>query len=71
MATLAPQTRETMSFGRFSLVASERLLTRDGAAVPLGPRPTPERRTLCGMGAAATLFSRGSRGFPTGAQIHL
>jgi DNA-binding winged helix-turn-helix (wHTH) protein len=35
---LAPRTRETISFGPFSLVASERLLTKDGAPVPLGTR---------------------------------
>jgi len=34
----APRTRETISFGPFSLVASERLLTKDGAPVPLGAR---------------------------------
>src|SRR6266853_551755 len=30
-SVLAPRTRETISFGPFSLVASERLLTKDGA----------------------------------------
>ena len=34
----ASQTRETLSFGPFCLFASERLLTRDGAAIPLGAR---------------------------------
>lgn len=37
MAGLAT-TRETLSFGPFSLVASERLLTRDGVEVELGGR---------------------------------
>ena len=34
----AAQTRDVISFGPFSLVASERLLTRDGAPVELGAR---------------------------------
>ena len=38
MSTLAPQTREVISFGPFSLVAGERLLTKDGVPVPLGAR---------------------------------
>jgi predicted ATPase/DNA-binding winged helix-turn-helix (wHTH) protein len=37
-SALAPRTRETISFGPFSLVASERLLTKDGAPVLLGAR---------------------------------
>jgi len=36
--TPAGQTRELISFGPFSLVASERLLARDGAPVELGAR---------------------------------
>ena len=36
--TTAPQTKEIISFGSFSLIASERLLTKDGAPVPLGAR---------------------------------
>jgi predicted ATPase/DNA-binding winged helix-turn-helix (wHTH) protein len=38
MITPAAQTRDVVSFGPFSLVASERLLTRDGAPVELGSR---------------------------------
>jgi predicted ATPase/DNA-binding winged helix-turn-helix (wHTH) protein len=38
MITPAAQTRDVVSFGPFSLVASERLLTRDGAPVELGAR---------------------------------
>jgi len=38
MAKLAEQTRDVISFGPFSLVASERLLTKDGAPVELGAR---------------------------------
>lgn len=34
----APQTREIVSFGPFSLIASERFLTKDGAPVALGAR---------------------------------
>ena len=35
---MAPQRREIVSFGPFSLVASERLLTKEGAPVELGAR---------------------------------
>ena len=38
MARPGAQTREVLSFGPFSLVVSERLLTRDGAHVALGAR---------------------------------
>ena len=38
MARPGAQTREVLSFGPFSLVVSERLLTRDGAPVVLGAR---------------------------------
>ena len=38
MAWSAAQTRDAISFGPFSLVASERLLTKDGAPVELGAR---------------------------------
>jgi predicted ATPase/DNA-binding winged helix-turn-helix (wHTH) protein len=38
MDTPATQTREVISFGPFSLVASERLLTKEGAPVALGAR---------------------------------
>jgi predicted ATPase/DNA-binding winged helix-turn-helix (wHTH) protein len=38
MTELATQTRDVLSFGPFSLVASERLLTKDGAEVELGGR---------------------------------
>ncbi len=38
MFTLATQARDVISFGPFSLVVSERLLTRDGAEVDLGAR---------------------------------
>src|SRR3712207_1422197 len=38
MASPGAQTREVLSFGPFSLVASERLLTRDGAPLALGAR---------------------------------
>jgi len=38
MMTPAPQTRDVVSFGPFSLVASERLLTNAGAPVELGGR---------------------------------
>ena len=38
MARPAAQTGEVLSFGPFSLVVSERLLTRDGAPVALGAR---------------------------------
>src|SRR5271166_2759370 len=38
MTELAEQTRDVISFGPFSLVASERLLTKDGALVELGAR---------------------------------
>src|SRR5580693_4390020 len=34
----AAQTKEVISFGPFSLVASERLLTKDGVPVELSPR---------------------------------
>src|SRR5467141_1995101 len=38
MVTPAAQTKDVISFGPFSLVASERLLTKDGAPVDLGAR---------------------------------
>src|SRR3712207_2629434 len=38
MARPGVQTREVLSFGPFSLVVSERLLTRDGAPIALGAR---------------------------------
>jgi predicted ATPase/DNA-binding winged helix-turn-helix (wHTH) protein len=38
MITPAAQTRDVISFGPFSLVASERLLTKDGVLVDLGGR---------------------------------
>ena len=38
MTELATQTRDVLSFGPFSLVASERLLMKDGAEVELGGR---------------------------------
>src|SRR6266851_8623460 len=38
MMTPAAQTRNVISFGPFSLVASERLLTKEGAPVELGAR---------------------------------
>jgi predicted ATPase/DNA-binding winged helix-turn-helix (wHTH) protein len=38
MTALATTTRDLLSFGPFSLVASERLLTKDGAEVELGAR---------------------------------
>ena len=38
MVTPAAQAQDVMSFGPFSLVASERLLTREGAPVELGAR---------------------------------
>jgi DNA-binding winged helix-turn-helix (wHTH) protein len=38
MVTRAVQTKDVMSFGPFSLVASERLLTKEGAPVELGAR---------------------------------
>ena len=38
MATAAGQTKDGLSFGPFNLVASERLLTRDGVPVELGAR---------------------------------
>src|SRR5262245_6393864 len=38
MTTSAAQTRDVVSFGPFSLVAGERLLTRVGAPVELGAR---------------------------------
>jgi predicted ATPase/DNA-binding winged helix-turn-helix (wHTH) protein len=38
MTELATQTRDVLSFGPFSLVTSERLLTKDGAEVELGGR---------------------------------
>jgi predicted ATPase/DNA-binding winged helix-turn-helix (wHTH) protein len=38
MMTPAAQTKDVISFGFFSLVASERLLTREGAPVELGAR---------------------------------
>ena len=38
MITPAAQTRNVVSFGPFSLVASERLLTKDGSPVELGAR---------------------------------
>ena len=38
MMTAAAQTREVISFGPFSLVASERLLTKEGVPVELGAR---------------------------------
>jgi hypothetical protein len=36
--TPAAQNKEILSFGPFSLVASERLLTKDGAPVELSAR---------------------------------
>jgi DNA-binding response OmpR family regulator len=38
MVTQAAQTKDAMSFGPFRLVASERLLTKEGAPVELGAR---------------------------------
>src|SRR6202451_595982 len=38
MVTPAAQSKDVVSFGPFSLVASERLLTRDGVPVELGAR---------------------------------
>ena len=38
MATAAGQTKDGLSFGPFNLIASERLLTKDGAPVELGAR---------------------------------
>jgi len=38
MSTAEPQTKEIISFGPFSLTASERLLTKSGVPVPLGAR---------------------------------
>jgi DNA-binding winged helix-turn-helix (wHTH) protein len=38
MVTPAAQTKDVISFGPFSLIASERLLTKDGAPVDLGAR---------------------------------
>ena len=38
MTMPAAQTRDVISFGPFSLIASERLLTKDGAPVELGAR---------------------------------
>ena len=38
MIEQATQTRDAISFGPFSLVASERLLTKEGAPVELGAR---------------------------------
>lgn len=38
MVTLAARTKDVISFGPFRLVASERLLTREGAPVELGAR---------------------------------
>jgi DNA-binding winged helix-turn-helix (wHTH) protein len=38
MATAIDQTKDVLSFGPFSLVASERLLTKEGAPVELGAR---------------------------------
>src|SRR5580698_1971327 len=38
MVDLADQTRDVISFGPFSLIASERLLTQDGAPLQLGAR---------------------------------
>ena len=38
MSTSAPQTREIISFGPFSLVAGERYLTKNGVPLPLGAR---------------------------------
>jgi len=38
MATAADQTKDGLSFGPFNLVASERLLTKDGVPVELGAR---------------------------------
>jgi predicted ATPase/DNA-binding winged helix-turn-helix (wHTH) protein len=38
MSTTAPRTREIISFGPFSLVAGERLLTKNGVPIPLGAR---------------------------------
>src|SRR5580704_17244861 len=38
MVTPAAQAKDVVSFGPVSLVASERLLTREGAAVELGAR---------------------------------
>src|SRR4029077_12479436 len=38
MTTATGQTRDGLSFGPFHLVAGERLLTRDGTRLELGPR---------------------------------
>lgn len=38
MATASSSTKDGLSFGPFNLIASERLLTKDGAAVELGGR---------------------------------
>src|SRR5687768_14056159 len=38
MATLPDEARDELSFGPFSLMASERLLARDGVPVELGAR---------------------------------
>ena len=38
MATAAVQTKDVLSFGPFNLVASERLLTKEGVPVELGAR---------------------------------
>jgi predicted ATPase/DNA-binding winged helix-turn-helix (wHTH) protein len=38
MTAMATQTKEIISFGPFSLIASERLLTKDGAPIELGSR---------------------------------
>ena len=35
---MLPQTKEVISFGAFSLIASERLLTKSGAPIELGSR---------------------------------
>ena len=56
-STPAPRTREAISFGPFSLVAGERLLTKDGEPVPLDRArfdiliallSTPTRRSASG-----------------------
>jgi DNA-binding winged helix-turn-helix (wHTH) protein len=38
MTAMAAQTRDVISFGPFSLIASERLLTKDGAPIELSSR---------------------------------
>src|SRR5450631_4563655 len=46
MIAPTPQTRSVISFGPFDLVASERLLTREGVAVELGARAFDVLATL-------------------------